>query len=140
MNGGVSPGSPSGSYSGDDARPTGAAGPGNEARQLQREVREWTGNAEELRRRLAQAGVNSKDIEAAIGDVQGMYAGDSLDPKGLDQLKASIDRLKKFEFDLRKKVNGEDQQLFLSGSDEVPAQFRAAIEEYYRALAKKGTK
>ena len=46
--------------------------------------------------------------------------------------------LKRFEFDLRKKVGGDSQQLFLSGSDEVPPGFRQAIEEYYRSLAKKG--
>ena len=31
-----------------------------------------------------------------------------------------------------------NESLSLSGSDEVPAGFRQAIEEYYRALAKKG--
>jgi hypothetical protein len=38
---------------------------------------------------------------------------------------------------LRRKAEGGDQPLSLSGSDEVPAGFRQAIEEYYRALAKK---
>ena len=50
---------------------------------------------------------------------------------------AALDKLKKFEFNLRKKADGADQPLSLSGSDEVPAGFRTAIEEYYRALAKK---
>jgi len=59
------------------------------------------------------------------------------DARGLDQLKASVDHLKRFEFELRKKVGGDTQQLFLSGSDEVPPGFRQAIEEYYRSLAKK---
>jgi hypothetical protein len=50
---------------------------------------------------------------------------------------AALDKLKKFEFSLRKKADGGDQRLSLSGSDEVPAGFRQAIEEYYRSLAKK---
>ena len=62
------------------------------------------------------------------------------DPQGLRQLQAAVDHLKKFEFDLRKKIGADNQQLFLSGSDEVPAGFRQAIEEYYRALAKKPSK
>ena len=32
------------------------------------------------------------------------------------------------------------RQLSLSGSDEVPAGFRQAIEEYYKKLAQRGTK
>ena len=49
----------------------------------------------------------------------------------------ALDKMKKFEFDLRKKADGGDQPLSLSGSDEVPGGFRQAIEEYYRSLAKK---
>jgi hypothetical protein len=61
-----------------------------------------------------------------------------IDGNNLQALQAAaIDRLKKFEFNLRKKADGGDQRLSLSGSDEVPAGFRQAIEEYYRALAKK---
>ena len=63
------------------------------------------------------------------------------DPNGLAQLQAAAtEQLKKFEFNLRKQVDGDKQPLSLSGSDEVPAGFRQAIEEYYRALAKKGSK
>ena len=41
------------------------------------------------------------------------------------------------EFDLRKKAEGsENQTLSLSGSDEVPAEFRKQIEEYYRTISR----
>ena len=53
------------------------------------------------------------------------------------QQQQALDKLKKFEFGLRRKADGGGQQLSLSGSDEVPSGFRQAIEEYYRALAKK---
>lgn len=129
------PSPPNGAIAGGDARPGGAGG--YDGRQLQRELREWTTSADDLRRRLAQNGLNPGDLEAAIGDLRGLQFGDKLEPKGLDQLKTSVERLKRFEFELLKKVNGEGQQLFLSGSDEVPAGFRAAIEEYYRALARR---
>src|SRR6266849_10379295 len=124
---------------GGDGAPTGAGG--DETRQLARELREWTNSAEDLRRRLAQAGVNPRDLDAVIRDLRDLDltpAGG--EPRGLQQLQAAVDRLKKFEFDLRKKVDTDNQRLFLSGSDEVPAGFREAIEEYYRALAKKGSK
>ena len=87
---------------------------------------------------LSQAGVNPRDVEAVIGELRTLGPGP--DPRGLQQLQASVDRLKRFEFELRKKVDADNQQLILSGSDEVPAGFRQAIEEYYRSLAKKGSK
>ena len=61
------------------------------------------------------------------------------DPHALEQLQsAAIEKLKKFEFDLRRKAEaGNSDSLSLSGSDQVPEGFRQAIEEYYRSLAKK---
>ena len=60
-------------------------------------------------------------------------------PEGLAILQAqALDKLKEFEFGLRKDLGMDgQQQLFLAGSDEAPAGFRSAIEEYYKALAKK---
>jgi hypothetical protein len=135
---GLSFGAPRGGNDGSDARPN-AYGYGSDyTRQFRRELREYANTADDLRRRLAQAGVNPRDLDAAIRDLRDLENGlVDADPKGLQQLQASVDRLKKFEFDLRKKLGSDSQQLFLSGSDEVPAGFRQAIEEYYRALAKK---
>jgi hypothetical protein len=45
--------------------------------------------------------------------------------------------MKKFEFTLRRKTEGGNESLGLSGSDQVPEGFRQAIEEYYRSLAKR---
>jgi ABC-type amino acid transport substrate-binding protein len=80
-----------------------------------------------------------KDLDQALRDLRNLQADQAfVDPSNLAALQASaLDKLKKFEFNLRKKAEGGDQPLALSGSDEVPAGFRTAIEEYYRALAKK---
>ena len=57
--------------------------------------------------------------------------------QGLEKLQAAaLERLQQFEFSLRKKAEPSQDALALSGSDEVPAGFRTAIEEYYRQLAK----
>jgi hypothetical protein len=79
--------------------------------------------------------VNARDLESVIRELQGYQPGG--DPRGLQQLQSAVDHLKRFEFELRKKIGTDSQQLFLSGSDEVPNGFRQAIEEYYRSLAKK---
>jgi hypothetical protein len=71
------------------------------------------------------------------GLAQGTNTNAYSDLKGLQQLQAAaLDQLKKFEFNLRRKLDAGNESLALSGSDEVPAGFRQAIEEYYRQLAK----
>jgi len=111
----------------------------DDIRQFRRDYRERLSDAQALRRELQQAGVPTRELDDIIRDLE-RFDNDRLyaDPKGLEQLQASAtDKMKKFEFQLRKKADGDDQPLSLSGSDEVPAGFRTAIEEYYRSLAKK---
>ena len=55
----------------------------------------------------------------------------------LAELQAAVsDGLRRFEFDLRRKVEGEASDVRLTGSDDVPAEFKSLVEEYYRSLAK----
>jgi hypothetical protein len=111
----------------------------DDIRQFRRDFREWTADAQALRRQLQASGVNPRELDDIIRDLERfdtdrVYA----DPKGLELLQASaIDKLKKFEFSLRRKAEGGTDSLSLSGSDQVPEGFRPAIEEYYRSLAKK---
>jgi hypothetical protein len=66
-------------------------------------------------------------------DDQRVYA----DAAELERLQSFVvEGLKQFEYQLRRELSEEDAQLFLSGSDEVPAGFRELIEEYYRSLSK----
>ena len=42
------------------------------------------------------------------------------------------------QYTLRRQLIGpEAERLFLSGSDEIPAEYRAMVEEYYRRLAER---
>ncbi len=71
-------------------------------------------------------------------DLQGLSGAPYDDPKALEQLRiAALERMKKAEFNLRRKLDAGNESLALSGSDEVPPGFRQAIEEYYRQLAKR---
>jgi hypothetical protein len=63
------------------------------------------------------------------------------DPAALAKLQtAALERLKQFEFNLRRRLETTGESLALSGSDEVPENFRQAIEEYYRALNERRTR
>jgi hypothetical protein len=86
--------------------------------------------------------MNPREFDDVIRDLEGL-SGDRpyADPRALEQLMAAaLDRVKKAEFNLRRKIDSGNESLALSGSDEVPPGFRTAIEEYYRSLAKKQTK
>ena len=55
----------------------------------------------------------------------------------LARLQAAVsDGLRRFEFGLRRQLDGEAKDVLLSGSDEVPAEFKSLVEEYYRSLAR----
>jgi hypothetical protein len=44
--------------------------------------------------------------------------------------------LKRFEYALRRKVEGNSNQAFVAGSEEVPEEFRKLVEQYYKSLSK----
>ena len=144
-NSGDNAGSPQGGAYGADGRDYSGYGgysrrwDPNDIRQFRRDFREWTNDAEALRRQLQASGVNPRDLDEVLRDLRaldndGVYA----DPRGLEQLQAAaLDKLKRFEFTLRRKADGGNESLSLSGADQVPEGFRQAIEEYYRSLAKR---
>ena len=47
----------------------------------------------------------------------------------------AIEGLKRFEYRLRREIEGDSEDLFLAGGDEVPPEYRDLIEEYYKSLA-----
>jgi hypothetical protein len=138
FNGGAAanPTQASGAWLGGDAR--GNLTPGD-VRQLRREYQERAREAEDLRKVLADAGVSTRDLNDVINQLR-QFDNDKLfnDPKALEQLHAAaLAKLKDFDFQLRKKVGADNNQLSLSGSDEVPAGFRQDVEEYYKKLAQR---
>jgi hypothetical protein len=59
-------------------------------------------------------------------------------PLDVERLQAAVvDGAKQFEYRLRRELAGADeQQLLLSGTEEVPDGFRKLVEEYYKALSR----
>ena len=122
----------------------GSARPGDwnvnpdDVRQFRREYRERAMDAEALRQRLAQQGFDIEDLDSVIQalrefDDQRIYA----DADEIARLQTFVnENLKRFEYRLRRELEGDEaDQLFLAGSDEVPAGFRDLIEEYFRSLS-----
>jgi hypothetical protein len=113
--------------------------PSGDARQATGEFRLRRQNAEALRRELAAAGVDVRDLDRAIRDLRELETGRAMgDPKGLAQLQdAVIEGLKTFEFSLFRRygLGGDGRQPALGARAPVPPEYRALVEEYYRALA-----
>jgi hypothetical protein len=145
-NGGSAPG-PSASTA---ARPGGAGGLGGppgrlgveEARQLRGELNQRAQEADAFRRALESSGISSPQAAALAQRLQGLASDRNFkDPLGLAELTAQVaDDVKMLEYLLRREAEGERPSLQLSGSEELPPGYRALVEEYYRALARKPKK
>jgi hypothetical protein len=112
----------------------GAADP----RQFRGEVGARIQSAEALRRDLAAQGVDVAPLDQAIGQLRKLQ--EATDPGRADQLQeAIVAGLKDFEFAVWRKFNGDaGGKPALGAASQVPPQYRAMVEEYYRALARKG--
>ena len=123
-----------------DARNNGQRFTAEEARQFRRELTERTGDLQQLRNALQQAGVDARDLDDVVRRLRQLDNENAFgDPLGVQELTAAaLEKLKKFEFDLRKKLDTTSNALFLNGNEEIPAAFRNLVEEYYKSLAKKG--
>ena len=106
---------------------------------MAREARERQNDAQQLRRDLQTLGVEATDLDALIANLRALGAiGASSNPEELARLQTQlVEGFRRFEFELRRKlgVAGADQ-LFLTGADEVPPDYRKLVEDYYRALAR----
>jgi len=125
-------------WSGSGNRRPGTFDP-RDIRQWQREFRERGMEAQELQRILR---AENFDEVGDLGDIiQAMRLLD--DPRAYQDVGEIVrlqtfvlEGLKRFEYRLRREVDGETDDLFLlAGTDEVPSEFRDLIEEYFKSLA-----
>ena len=115
-------------------------GPG-EVRQFRSEFGQRGDQVRELRNRLREAGRDGEDLQAVLDAMarlerEGVYDN----PAQVASLQEEIlQLLLQLEFGLRREVEGGgERRTTLSGSDEVPEEYRSLVEEYYRELARGG--
>jgi hypothetical protein len=96
--------------------------------------------AQELRRELGPEGVELAELDRVIDDLRRLESGRPFgDPLGLDRLQAdAIKRLKTFEFGLYRRLGLEGEHRPTAGTPaQVPPEYRAMVEEYYRSLGRR---
>ena len=121
-----------------DARPMPGRFSSEQIRQYRGEARQRAMDAEQLRRLLQGQKIDAKELEEILKglrklDDESVYAN----PEIVARLEQAVtDNIKRFEYVLRRKLDGANSQVFLSGSDDVPEQYRKLVEQYYRSLSK----
>jgi hypothetical protein len=109
-----------------------------DVRQFRGEARQWTREAEQLSRQLRQQRIDPKELDEILSnlrrlDDERVYQ----DVEELARLQTQVtEGMKRFEYGLRRRIEGAGNQVLLSGSDEVPEQFRKLVEQYYKSLSK----
>lgn len=128
-------GSGQGSPGGGGARGSSAA---DEARQLTSELRARREAAQQLRRAVGGTGVDTRELDRAITRLSALDGARLLsDPEAMRQLRAGVvENLKAFEFALRRTLGDTASGPVLGGSERVPAQYRALVDEYFKSLAR----
>jgi hypothetical protein len=93
---------------------------------------------EQLRRALQGQRVDTRDLDEVLRGLRRLDDEGSYQDAGeLLRLQSQVaDNMKRFEYGLRRKIEGDANQVMLSGTDEVPEQFRKLVEQYYRSLSK----
>jgi hypothetical protein len=109
-----------------------------DVRQFRGEIRQWTNEAQQLRRLLREQQIDPKDLDALLRALRALDDDRVYqDVEELQRLQAFVSEgLKRFEYGLRRRLEAGGNEAVLSGSDEVPEQFRKLVEQYYRSLAK----
>jgi len=134
----MSRGMPNGNLNAGDAR--GGINP-QDARNMRNQAGEFVRDARALRDLMGQAGLADDvravdDLIRSLRELESTGAYDDVDT--LRQLQsAALTRAQQLELSLRQKLDTTSDQLFLSGSEDVPPQFKSLIEEYYRRLSRK---
>jgi hypothetical protein len=126
-----------GAVRGDPTRPISA----EEARQYAREYRERFDEARALRDALRAQDRDTQELDRALAALDRLRRDETFgDLQQVRALQAQLrETLGRIEFILRREVEGEGVgRAALQGSDDVPPEYRALVEEYYRNLSRGG--
>jgi hypothetical protein len=114
----------------------------DDIRQFRGEARQRATDAEQLRRLLQQQKIDAKDLDDIIRGLKQLDTENAYqNPDAVAKLQNAVtESIKRFEYTLRRRLDTNANDVFLSGSDEVPDQYRKLVEQYYRSLSKGGGK
>jgi hypothetical protein len=109
-----------------------------DARQLRNEARQFLNDARDLRGQLRPVDIDPRELDGVMSALRELEDDRTYqDVAELVRLQQAVaEGLKRFEYALRRKVEGDADKAALSNTDNVPAEFRPLVEQYYRSLAR----
>ncbi len=109
-------------------------------RQLRGEARQYASEAQDLRGLLRGENIDPRELDEIVNALRRLQDERVYqNVEELARLQAFVaDSLKRFEFGLRRQLDANTGAIVLSGSDEVPEEFRKLVEQYYRSLGQAG--
>jgi hypothetical protein len=109
-----------------------------EIRQFRDEARRLVGEGRELRDALRGQNLDPRELDEILRRLRELEDTRVYrDIEELQRLQSFVtEGLKRFEYDLRRKVGNEEDRAVVTGADEVPQEFRRLVEEYYRSLSR----
>jgi hypothetical protein len=109
-------------------------------RQLRNEARQYANDARDLRGVLRSESIDGRELDEVISKLRELEDDRAYqDVNELARLQQFVaEGLKRFEFGLRRKIEGDASAAALTGTDDVPTEFKALVEQYYRSLARTG--
>ena len=123
-------------------RGPGAGGPAfgaTDVRQMRREVRERAGEARALAELMERAGADPSELEAMIAAMRALDRDRTYSsPEEVMRLRSElVEGMKQLEFRLRRELAAAgEERLLMHRSGDVPEEYRALVEEYYRVLSR----
>jgi hypothetical protein len=107
-------------------------------RQWRGEVRQFTNDAQQLRRMLQGQNVDPRALDDVLRNLRALDDDRVYqDAAALERLQTAVNEgMKRFEFNLRRQAEMKGNEVFLSGADDVPEQYRKLVEQYYKSLSK----
>lgn len=107
-------------------------------RQFRGEARRWANESQELRNLLREQDIDAKELDEILKRLRELDSDRVYkDAEELQRLQTFVSEgLKRFEYMLRRQTGDNGDRALVNGSDEVPPEFRALVEEYYRSLSR----
>lgn len=110
----------------------------NDVRQFRGEARQFASDAQQLRRMIQGQGVDARALDDVLRNLRALDDDRVYqDAATLERLQSAVaEGLKRFEFNLRRQAELKGNEVFLSGGDDVPEEYRKLVDQYYKSLSK----
>lgn len=110
----------------------------DDIRQFRGQARQYTNDAQQLRRMVQRQTLDANALDEVLKNLRALDDDRVYqDVAALERLQTAVaEGMKRFEFNLRRRFEAKGAEVFMSGVEDVPEEYRKLIEQYYKSLSK----